>query len=142
MKILLALLLVIPSLSFSNDQKIYDQAYALYLQNDNKGAIKLFLEIPNNIEELLPLTNKDSICPKISVGSHCNKPYSCDYFERCDTTSNQKQITPFTILPYIGKSKDLTDYQTRIMEYLVDSGIVSKENAKLMFDEAEKNLND
>ena len=58
----------------------------------------------------MPLTNKDSICPKISVGSHCNKPYSCDYFERCDTTSNQKQITSFTILPYIGKSKDLTDY--------------------------------
>lgn len=31
-------------------------------------------------------------------------------------------------------SKDLTDYQTRIMEYLVDSGIVSKENAKLMLE--------
>ena len=67
-------------------------------------------EIPNNIEELLPLTNKDSVCPKISIGSHCNKPYSCDYFERCETVSNLKQITPFTILPYIGKSKDLIDY--------------------------------
>ena len=50
MKTLLALLLLIPSLSFSNDQKIYDQAYGLYLQNDNKGAKKLFLEIPNNID--------------------------------------------------------------------------------------------
>ena len=67
-------------------------------------------EIPNNIKELLPITSKDSNCPKISTGIHCNEPYSCDYFDRCDTSSNEKNITPFTILPYIGKSQDLIDY--------------------------------
>ena len=50
LKTLLALLLLIPSLSFSDDQKIYDKAYDLYLQNDYKGAIELFLKISDNID--------------------------------------------------------------------------------------------
>ena len=42
--------MLIPTLSFSDDQKIYDQAYNRFLQNDYKGAIELFLKIPDNID--------------------------------------------------------------------------------------------
>ncbi len=50
MKFFLILFFLIPNLSFSDDQKIYDQAYNRFLQNDYKGAIELFLKIPDNID--------------------------------------------------------------------------------------------
>ena len=50
MKFFLIIFFLIPNLSFSDDQKIYDQAYDRLLKNDNKGAIELFLKIPDNID--------------------------------------------------------------------------------------------
>ena len=67
-------------------------------------------DISDYIKDLLPITNKEAPCPEIAVGNHCNKPYVCDYQERCKSSSIKSDIVPYTILPYIGPSKDLTEY--------------------------------
>ena len=67
-------------------------------------------EIQNYIKKLLPITSKETNCPKIDIGLHCDKPYPCDYIERCKLPIKETKVTPYTILPYIGKSKELIKY--------------------------------
>lgn len=67
-------------------------------------------EIQNYIKKLLPITSKETNCPKIDIGLHCVKPYPCDYIERCKLPIKETKVTPYTILPYIGKSKELIKY--------------------------------
>tara|TARA_B100000965_G_scaffold403703_1_gene432525 strand:- start:38 stop:1567 length:1530 start_codon:yes stop_codon:yes gene_type:complete len=52
-------------------------------------------EIPNLIKKLLPLT-KESPCPNIKIGDHCNEPHECDYIDRCKPKSN---IISYEMLP-------------------------------------------
>ena len=67
-------------------------------------------KIPNDIKNLMPLTNKNSPNPSIEMGYQCNKPYTCDYQNRCKSLLPKKDVTPFTILPYIGKDKKLIEF--------------------------------
>ena len=52
-------------------------------------------KIPSLIKKLLPLT-KESPCPNIKIGDHCNEPYECDYIDRCKPKSN---IISYEMLP-------------------------------------------
>ncbi len=67
-------------------------------------------EVQSYIKKLLPITSKEANCPKIDIGLHCVKPYPCDYIERCKSVLKAPNVTPYTILPYIGKSKKLIEY--------------------------------
>lgn len=67
-------------------------------------------KIPNYIKDLMPLTNKNSPNPSIEMGDQCNKPYACDYQDRCKSLLPKTDITPFTVLPYIGKDKKLIEF--------------------------------
>ena len=67
-------------------------------------------EIPNYIKDLMPLTNKNAPNPSIEMGGQCNKPYVCDYQDRCKSLLPKTDVTPFTILPYIGKDKKLIEF--------------------------------
>ena len=67
-------------------------------------------EIPNYIKDLMPLTNKNSPNPSIEMGDQCNKPYACDYQDRCKSLLRKTDMTPFTVLPYIGKDKKLIEF--------------------------------
>jgi hypothetical protein len=67
-------------------------------------------KIPNYIKDLMPLTNKNSPNPGIEMGDQCNKPYVCDYQDRCKSLLPKPDITPFTVLPYIGKDKKLIEF--------------------------------
>ena len=68
------------------------------------------IPIPNYIKDLIPLTNKNSPNPNIEMGGQCNKPYACDYQDRCKSLLPKSDITPFTVLPYIGKDKKLIEF--------------------------------
>ena len=67
-------------------------------------------KIPNYIKDLMPLTNKNSPNPGIEMGDQCNKPYACDYQDRCKSLLRKTDMTPFTVLPYIGKDKKLIEF--------------------------------
>ncbi|RZO48054.1 MAG: DUF2779 domain-containing protein [Candidatus Pelagibacterales bacterium] len=67
-------------------------------------------KILNYIKDLMPLTNKNSPNPSIEMGDQCNKPYACDYQDRCKSLLPKTDVTPFTILPYIGKDKKLIEF--------------------------------
>ena len=67
-------------------------------------------EIPNYIKDLMPLTNKNAPNPSIEMGDQCNKPYVCDYQDRCNSFLPKAGVTPFTVLPYIGKDKKLIEF--------------------------------
>ena len=67
-------------------------------------------KILNYIKDLMPLTNKNSPNPSIEMGVQCNKPYACDYQDRCKSLLPKTDVTPFTILPYIGKDKKLIEF--------------------------------
>ena len=58
----------------------------------------------------MPLTNKNSPNPNIEMGDWCNKPYACDYQDKCKSLLPKSDITPFTVLPYIGKDKKLIEF--------------------------------
>ena len=58
----------------------------------------------------MPLTNKNAPNPSIEMGDQCNKPYVCDYKDRCKSLLPKTNVTPFTILPYIGKDKKLIEF--------------------------------
>jgi len=70
-------------------------------------------EIPNYIKDLIPLTNKNSPNPNIEMGGQCKKPYVCDYQDRCKSLLSKSNITPYTILPYIGSDKELKEYMKK-----------------------------
>jgi len=81
-------------------------------ENDLTSEI-IETEIPNYIKDLIPLTIKNSPCPKKDMGSHCKKPYICDYQDRCKSLLPKSNVTPYTILPYIGKDKKLKEYMKK-----------------------------
>jgi len=67
-------------------------------------------EVINYIKKFKPLADKNSSCPNISMGEHCNKPYPCDYQDRCESLLSKSNITSYEILPYIKKDKYLIKY--------------------------------
>ena len=81
-------------------------------ENDLTGKI-IETEITNYIENLIPLTIKNSPCPEKDMGPHCRKPYDCDYQDRCKSLLPKSNVTSFTILPYIGKDKKLKEYMKK-----------------------------
>ena len=81
-------------------------------ENDLTGKI-IETEITNYIENLIPLTIKNSPCPEKDMGPHCRKPYDCDYQDRCKSLLPKSNVTSFTILPYIGKDKKLNEYMKK-----------------------------
>ena len=82
--------------------------------NISKSIVEIEKEIPDYINQLLPLTKDNTPCPSISMGTHCKKPYECDYQDRCISLLPKSNETSFTILPYIGASKDLQSYMEDI----------------------------
>ncbi len=84
-------------------------------ENDiSQDIVEIEKEIPSYISQLLPLTESNSPCPPISMGSHCTKPYECDYQDRCKSSLPKSNETSYKILPYIGASKDLKSYMDEI----------------------------
>ena len=67
-------------------------------------------EVINYIKKFKPLADKNSSCPNISMGEHCNKPYPCDYQDRCKSLLPKSNLTSYEILPYIKKNKYLIKY--------------------------------
>lgn len=91
--------------------------YKDLINNENdisNKIIEIEKEIPRYIKDLLPLTEENSPSPQIKMGSHCNKPYECDYQDKCKSLLPKTDIVPFTILPYIGSNKDLKAYMEEI----------------------------
>ena len=90
-----------------NDQFIYkgDNNYKnlFYEEDITKDVLSEENNISNYIQELIPITEKKSECPKIFIGTHCNKPYPCDYKKNCESELFKSGNTPYTILPYAGK---------------------------------------
>jgi len=71
-------------------------------------------EVINYIKKFKPLADKNSSCPDISMGKHCNKPYPCDYQDKCKSLLPKSNITPYSILPIIGKrNKKLKEYMQK-----------------------------
>ena len=91
----------------------------LIIENDiSNSIIEEELKIPDFINEFLPLTEKDTNCPKIEMGEHCKKPYECNYQDRCKSFLPENKITSYKILPYVDKKlksymdvKGLSDLQ-------------------------------
>ena len=97
-------------------------------ENDiSNKIIEIEKEIPNYIKDLLPLTEENSPCPEIEMGTHCNKPNECNYKDRCEKSFLKKfllpksDVTPFTILPYVGK---LTLKDRELIEFMKNQGTV------------------
>ena len=85
-----------------DETKNYDK---LIIENDiSSSIIEEEVKIPDFIKEFLPLTEKDSTCPKIEMGDHCKKPYECNYQDRCKALLPKDKITSYTILPYVDKN--------------------------------------
>ena len=139
MKTLLALLLLIPSLSFSDDQKIYDKAYDLYLQNDYKGAIELFLKISDNIDAQFFLgylydQEKDSkkslywfeLCAE---GGHAYCQGNLGYWYNNGINVTQNKRIAFE---YLKKSAEqgLSNSYTTIASYYLDGDVVNQSYSK------------
>jgi len=80
------------------------------------------------IQELKPLSVKDSPTPNIKMGNHCNKPYSCDFQVRCSSLLPKSNVTPYTIIPYITKDENLKKYMEK--EKTIDLQKVPKEYLK------------
>ena len=72
-------------------------------------------DVSNYINHLTPLIDKKD-SPKILIGDHCQKPYPCDYQDRCKASLPNKNIISYDILPYIGKNK-------KVVEYCKENGI-------------------
>ena len=72
-------------------------------------------EVSSYIKDLIPLADEKE-SPNISMGDHCQKPYPCDYQDRCKTLLSKKNVTSYDILPYIGKNK-------KVVEYCKENGI-------------------
>ena len=76
----------------------------LIIENDiSNSIIEEEKKIPEFIKEFLPLVKKKSPCPNIEMGIHCNKPYTCDYQDRCKSELPKNNVTSYTILPYVNK---------------------------------------
>ena len=63
-------------------------------------------KVTKYIQELKPLSIKNSPTPNIKMGNHCNKPYSCDFQVRCSSLLPKSNVTPYTIIPYITKDEN------------------------------------
>lgn len=84
-------------------------------ENDiSKNIVEIEKEIPNYINELLPLAENNTPCPSVSMGNHCTKPYECDYQDRCKSLLPKSNEISYKILPYIGASKDLKSHMKEI----------------------------
>lgn len=80
-------------------------------ENDiSENIVEFEKEIPSYINELLPLAENNTPCPSVPMGTHCTKPYECDYQDRCISLLPKSNETSYKILPYIGSSKDLKSY--------------------------------
>jgi len=88
-------------------------------ENDiTSDIIEIEKEIPNYIKDLMPLTNENLPCPDVEMGNHCKKPiiqpYVCDHQDKCKSLLPKSNVTPYTILPIIGKrSKKLKEYMQK-----------------------------
>ena len=85
-------------------------------------------KIPNYIKDLMHLTNKNSPNPSIEMGDQCNKPYVCDYQDRCKSLLPKPDITPFTILPFIGK-----DERYGLIEFMKSKGTIDLQKVPSKF---------
>jgi len=97
-------------------------------ENDiSNQVIDFEKKIENHIKDFLPLTEKNSPCPETEMGTHCNKPHPCDYKDRCEKSFLKKfllpksDVTPFTILPFIGA---LTLKDKKLIEFMKNKGTV------------------
>jgi hypothetical protein len=85
----------------------------LFCRKDiTKEAISYQEKIKERVAELSSVLEKTSNIPKVAVGTHCKKPYPCDFFKSCCA---QEGIPPYSVL-------DLTNAKTQQWK-LMDLGI-------------------
>jgi len=73
-------------------------------------------EVINYIQELIPLSIKNSPTPNIKMGDHCNNPYQCDYQDRCNSLFPKSNVTPYTIIPHISDKNKKNEELKKYME--------------------------
>ena len=84
-----------------------DANYKDLINVENEITDEVIIEekdVPNSIKDLTPLINKNNF-PNIAMGGHCEKPYVCDYQDRCKASLPKTNLTSYDILPYVGKNK-------------------------------------
>jgi len=103
-------------------------------------------EIPNYIKDLITFTKKDSPCPNIKMGSHCKKPYDCNYIDRCKSLETKKNITSYKILPWCPaelkkycEEKKIVDLQKVPVKYLLSNRKGFAKNYHKKIQESHKN---
>lgn len=101
-------------LIYINKEFIYngDNKYTDLLSEEIMNDLVLLEEkkVPNYIKTLEPLINKKTTSPNIEMGPHCKKPYKCSYEKKCNALLPKTDIVPYTILPYVSKNKEITEY--------------------------------
>ena len=101
-------------LIYINKEFIYngDNKYTDLISEEIMNDLVLLEEkkVPNYIKTLEPLINKKTTSPNIEMGPHCKKPYKCSYEKNCNTLLPKTDIVPYTILPYVSKNKEITEY--------------------------------
>ena len=80
------------------------------------------------------------------MGSHCNKPYNCNYKNRCKSLETKKNITSYKILPWCPKElkkyceeKKIVDLQKVPVKYLLSNRKGFAENYHKKIQEVHKN---
>ena len=101
-------------LIYINKEFIYngDNKYTDLISEEIMNDLVLLEEkkVPNYIKTLEPLINKKTTSPNIEMGPHCKKPYKCSYEKNCNALLPKTDIVPYTILPYVSKNKEITEY--------------------------------
>ena len=90
-----------------------DENYKDLINDENDITSTVILkekEVPNYIKDLIPLANKKTPCPNIEMGNHCEKPYACDYQDRCKSLLPKTNITSYKILPNISRNIKLKEW--------------------------------
>ena len=81
-------------------------------------------DIEKYIQSLQFLVKPNSKIPDISTGEHCEKPYPCQYQDRCYPLTKKINGPAYTILPYVGKE---------LKEYCIKNDIINLLNVPTKF---------
>ena len=83
-----------------------DNDYSDLISNEYELSDKILSReklVQTYIDKFKPIADEKYPKPKIETGDHCLKPHKCIYLERCNSLKQPSNITPISILPFVGK---------------------------------------